>query len=66
LCSVGFISFIGFIIFISFIISDYHTKFLKNPENYKQKIKGNKLKNYRLFVALKTQKPIVASVLINV
>ncbi len=39
-------------------ISDYHTKFLKNPENYKQKIKGNKLKNYRLFVALKTQKPI--------
>ncbi|SHN89535.1 IncF plasmid conjugative transfer pilus assemblyprotein TraC [Bathymodiolus heckerae thiotrophic gill symbiont] len=36
-------------------MSDYHTKFLQNPDKYQAKTKGNKLKNFRLFVALKTQ-----------
>lgn len=36
-------------------MSDYHAKFLQNPDSYQVKTKGNKLKNFRLFVALKTQ-----------
>lgn len=39
-------------------MNKYHAQFLQNPENYKLKTKGNKLKNYRLFVCLKTNESL--------
>lgn len=39
-------------------MSVYHADFLKNPQAYREKIKENKLKNFRLFVCLKTKKPL--------
>ena len=39
-------------------ISKYHSDFLQDPSCYAEKIKGNQLKNYRLFVCLKTTKSL--------
>jgi conjugal transfer ATP-binding protein TraC len=39
-------------------MSSYHAEFLKNPDAYNKKIRGNKLKNYRLFVCLKTKESL--------
>jgi conjugal transfer ATP-binding protein TraC len=35
-------------------MGNYHTNFLQTFDSYKNKTKGNRLKNYRLFVCLKT------------
>ncbi len=39
-------------------MSQYHFNFLKNQNAYSEKTKGNKLKNFRLFVCLKTNKAL--------
>ncbi|AYQ57065.1 TraC family protein [Bathymodiolus thermophilus thioautotrophic gill symbiont] len=39
-------------------MSKYHADFLNNPKAYGQKIKANKLKNFRLFIFLKTSESL--------
>ncbi len=39
-------------------MNNHHSDFLQNLKNYQHKTKNNRLKNYRLFVALKTNKSL--------